>query len=161
MNSHRRGYVGFTLAATLIVASIFLYRIRPLAGITLGSGATALVVLAHLGVLGHSSVLWLRAIGDDGIRRLNKIAVSDRVRLEGLTQFRFSSRGVCLQTIGTTGHAESNMREGRFRARLFQTVRKSLILNGEMSEWSIEHAWKACVGETLPRVRIPFSPPIP
>jgi len=52
MNSHRRGYVGFTLAATLIVASIFLYRIRPLAGITLGSGATALVVLAHLGVLG-------------------------------------------------------------------------------------------------------------
>ena len=29
-----------------------------------------------------------------------------------------------------------------------------------MSEWSIEHAWKACVGETLPRVRIPLSPPI-
>ena len=90
---------------------------------------------------GHSSVLWLRALGDDGIRRLNKIAVSDRVRLEGLTQFRFSSRGVCLQTIGTTGHAESNMREGRFCARLFQTDRKLLILNGEMSEWSIEHAW--------------------
>jgi hypothetical protein len=53
MNSgHRRGYVGFTLAATLIVASILLYRIRPLAGITLGSAATALVVLTHLGVLG-------------------------------------------------------------------------------------------------------------
>jgi putative endonuclease len=28
-----------------------------------------------------------------------------------------------------------------------------------MSEWSIEHAWKACVRETVPRVRIPFSPP--
>src|SRR5262245_36175056 len=28
-----------------------------------------------------------------------------------------------------------------------------------MSEWSIEHAWKACVGETLPWVRIPLSPP--
>jgi hypothetical protein len=84
----------------------------------------------------------LRGFGDGGIRRLNKIAVSDRVRLEGLTQFRFSSRVVCLQTIGTTGHAESNMREGRFCARLFQTDRKSLILNGEMSEWSIEHAWK-------------------
>jgi hypothetical protein len=27
-------------------------------------------------------------------------------------------------------------------ARLFQTDRKSLILNGEMSEWLKEHAWK-------------------
>jgi hypothetical protein len=53
MNSGRRwGFAGFTLAATLIVASILLYRIRPLAGITLGSGATAFVVLTHLGVLG-------------------------------------------------------------------------------------------------------------
>lgn len=28
-----------------------------------------------------------------------------------------------------------------------------------MSEWFKEHAWNACVGETLPRVRIPLSPP--
>ncbi len=33
-------------------------------------------------------------------------------------------------------------------------------LPGEMSEWLKEHAWKACVGETLPWVRIPLSPPI-
>ena len=33
-------------------------------------------------------------------------------------------------------------------------------LNGEMSEWLKEHAWKACVGETLPWVRIPLSPPV-
>src|ERR1700719_264571 len=33
-------------------------------------------------------------------------------------------------------------------------------LNGEMSEWFKEHAWKACVGETLPWVRIPLSPPV-
>src|SRR6187401_1115984 len=33
------------------------------------------------------------------------------------------------------------------------------VINGEMSEWLKEHAWKACVGETLPRVRIPLSPP--
>ena len=32
---------------------------------------------------------------------------------------------------------------------------------GEMSEWLKEHAWKACVGVTLPRVRIPLSPPMP
>ena len=30
---------------------------------------------------------------------------------------------------------------------------------GEMSERLNEHAWKACVGETLPWVRIPLSPP--
>src|SRR6476659_3096201 len=42
---------------------------------------------------------------------------------------------------------------------LVSTARKSLILNGEMSEWLKEHAWKACVGETLPWVRIPLSPP--
>ena len=29
-----------------------------------------------------------------------------------------------------------------------------------MSEWLKEHAWKACVGETLPWVRIPLSPPV-
>jgi hypothetical protein len=34
------------------------------------------------------------------------------------------------------------MRGGRFCATLFQTARKSLILNGEMSEWLKEHAWK-------------------
>ena len=28
-----------------------------------------------------------------------------------------------------------------------------------MSEWLKEHAWKACVRETVPRVRIPPSPP--
>jgi hypothetical protein len=28
-----------------------------------------------------------------------------------------------------------------------------------VSEWLKEHAWKACVGETLPWVRIPPSPP--
>ena len=39
-------------------------------------------------------------------------------------------------------------------------VGESSESNGEMSEWLKEHAWKACVGETLPRVRIPLSPPI-
>jgi hypothetical protein len=28
-----------------------------------------------------------------------------------------------------------------------------------MSEWLKEHAWKACVRETVPWVRIPLSPP--
>ena len=33
--------------------------------------------------------------------------------------------------------------------------------NGQVAEWSIAHAWKACVGERLPRVRIPLCPPLP
>ena len=37
--------------------------------------------------------------------------------------------------------------------------RSPQIKYGEMSEWLKEHAWKACVGETLPWVRIPLSPP--
>src|SRR5690349_17822631 len=32
--------------------------------------------------------------------------------------------------------------KGGFCATLFRTTRKSLILNGEMSEWLKEHAWK-------------------
>src|SRR5690242_7330384 len=30
-----------------------------------------------------------------------------------------------------------------------------------MAEWLKAHAWKACLGETLTRVRIPLSPPSP
>jgi hypothetical protein len=32
--------------------------------------------------------------------------------------------------------------------------------DGEVAEWFKAHAWKACVGETLPGVRIPPSPPV-
>ncbi len=32
-------------------------------------------------------------------------------------------------------------------------------LFGEVSERSKEHAWKVCVRENVPRVRIPLSPP--
>ena len=34
-----------------------------------------------------------------------------------------------------------------------------IILNGEVAEWFKAHAWKACIEETLSRVRIPLSPP--
>ena len=32
-------------------------------------------------------------------------------------------------------------------------------VNGQVAEWSIAHAWKACVRESVPRVRIPLCPP--
>ena len=34
---------------------------------------------------------------------------------------------------------------------MIQTACKSLILNGEMSEWSMEHAWKAILASVTKR----------
>jgi hypothetical protein len=52
IGGHRRAYIASVFAtATLIAASIWRYRIRPLAGITFGSTAVVLAVLAHLGIL--------------------------------------------------------------------------------------------------------------
>ena len=50
----------------------------------------------------------------------------------------------------------------RFSARCVRSVEVSAKLLrhfGEVSERFKEHAWKACVGEILPWVRIPPSPP--
>src|SRR4029078_9539710 len=46
-------------------------------------------------------------------------------------------------------------------ARVLRALARPSALTacGEVSEWLKEHAWKACVGETLPWVRIPPSPP--
>lgn len=44
-------------------------------------------------------------------------------------------------------------------ARLPRGVSPPLRACGEVAEWSIAHAWKACLRETVTRVRIPLSPP--
>ena len=46
-------------------------------------------------------------------------------------------------------------------ARLPQQGSGSEAAAGEVAEWSIAHAWKACLGLNLTRVRIPLSPPTP
>src|SRR6476469_6587789 len=46
------------------------------------------------------------------------------------------------------------LKEG-FCVTLFLAVRKCLILNGEMSEWSIEHAWKLTPAARADAHRIP------
>ena len=71
-----------------------------------------------------------------------RIAVSDRATLRGLTQFLRRSVSARPQTAEYKSHRGTVRFEGGFCDTLFQTARKSLILNGEMSEWSIEHAWK-------------------
>ena len=47
------------------------------------------------------------------LANLDDSTVSDRRTLGGLTQFPFGSSDACQQTIETTAHVESNMREGR------------------------------------------------
>jgi hypothetical protein len=48
---------------------------------------------------------------------------------------------------------------GDVRALTVSAKLLRLICSGEVSERFKEHAWKACVGEILPWVRIPPSPP--
>jgi hypothetical protein len=79
-------------------------------------------------------IVTLRRLTSELMPGILGIAVSDRDRFDDLSQ-------------STTSRPHNRC--------------KLLILNGEMSEWLKEHAWKACVGETLPWVRIPLSPPIP
>jgi hypothetical protein len=43
--------------------------------------------------------------------------------------------------------------------RPFKRVASKDRASGEMAEWLKAHAWKACVRETVPWVRIPLSPP--
>src|SRR3954463_10806375 len=53
---------------------------------------------------------------------------------------------------------------GKFPPPPLGRLAKSLLplqesASGEMAEWLKAHAWKACVRETVPWVRIPLSPP--
>src|SRR5262249_48634994 len=53
---------------------------------------------------------------------------------------------------------------GKFQPSRPPSLAKSLLplqerASGEMAEWLKAHAWKACVRETVPWVRIPLSPP--
>jgi hypothetical protein len=54
---------------------------------------------------------------------------------------------------------------GNFRGAAAPALPCKIVLplqeraSGEMAEWLKAHAWKACVRETVPWVRIPLSPP--
>src|SRR6476646_1891789 len=68
--------------------------------------------------------------------------VSDRATFEGLTQ---SPRTSVSRRRQTAEFKQSRGTAWEFAGvcdTLLQTARKSLILNGEMSEWLKEHAWK-------------------
>jgi hypothetical protein len=66
------------------------------------------------------------------------------------------------------GHAASaravtRSRDGRVThsSRIGRVVVRRHRLSGEMTEWPKVHDWKSCVRATVPRVRIPLSPPSP
>ena len=53
---------------------------------------------------------------------------------------------------------------GKFQRVCPRSLAKTVLplqerASGEMAEWLKAHAWKACVRETVPWVRIPLSPP--
>ena len=78
---------------------------------------------------------------------------SNTAMIETLQLREIAVRRACQKTIGTTADAESDTREGRFCAILFQAARKALILNGEMAEWLKAHAWKAIPASITKRYR--------
>src|SRR5258707_14025795 len=59
--------------------------------------------------------------------------------------------------IGKSSHAAGAVRRQAVSAKL---IKSFATKHGEVSERFKEHAWKACVGEILPWVRIPPSPPV-
>jgi hypothetical protein len=83
-----------------------------------------------------------------------------------VTGFRFKAPGPCQPAAADVSNCSyysigcGNI-AGHFRSPLqkspgpFKTGR-----SGEMAEWLKAHAWKACVRETVPWVRIPLSPPL-
>ena len=64
-----------------------------------------------------------------------------------------------LSAQGRQSSIDPDVRLGRLpKSRLRAGIRWANPI-GEMAEWLKAHAWKACIGETLSRVRIPLSPP--
>jgi hypothetical protein len=58
------------------------------------------------------------------------------------------------------GNFNALQRRAASRRRFTNPPRASISrADGEMAEWFKAHAWNACVGATLPWVRIPLSPP--
>ena len=93
-----------------------------------------------------SDYLALLPSGPDAVRRLKLHRVRAAVR-----------------PATTRGKAQSIWRRLAWQDAAGYTSRwtgpSARIPRGEMSERLNEHAWKACVGATLPWVRIPLSPP--
>jgi hypothetical protein len=81
---------------------------------------------------------------------------------------RFSVQGFKSRPPGAGGNVKNyptcSIGCGNLRRRGLRSLAKPVSplqdrASGEMAEWLKAHAWKACVRETVPWVRIPLSPP--
>ena len=79
--------------------------------------------------------------------------VTDLTAFTGLTQFRAETIAARPQNAEYKRHVRTIGFEGGFCATLVPAARKSLILNGEMSEWLKEHAWKSTPASGIERYR--------
>jgi hypothetical protein len=87
----------------------------------------------------------------------------DLLHIQRLMSYRLDDPGMVYRIVAEaskwrTGGARSAW--GMCASWRFLLNWNSCSLRGEVSERFKEHAWKACVGEILPWVRIPPSPPV-
>ncbi len=102
---------------------------------------------------------------DDGHAVLRRLSCRhDRRRL--VTGFRFKAqhRASHCSDVAATNYRINSIDWGNFAGRARASLAKVVLPlqerpSGEMAEWLKAHAWKACVRETVPWVRIPLSPP--
>src|ERR1700687_4846513 len=106
---------------------------------------------------------WFRDLDSNQDTQLQRL-MSYRLDDPGMAG-RNCSRGMQACTDGADGNGEAaarvESRGGGRRVRVPTVSAKLLkpVHSGEVSERFKEHAWKACVGEILPWVQIPPSPP--
>ena len=92
------------------------------------------------------------------ILRAAKCGHSVRAPLARLSLYHFKSPAPArLVSLRKTGGRATFPFYGRARRACYPG---ESLRAGEMAEWLKAHAWKACIGETLSRVRIPLSPPV-
>ena len=75
--------------------------------------------------------------------------------MSGVVILKQSKRQVNLREVNLIGKAEV-----AGNPCLDPTARPHCAPFGGVAEWLKAHAWKACVGKNLPRVRIPPPPPV-
>jgi hypothetical protein len=94
---------------------------------------------------------WLRGLDSNQDNQLQRLACY-QLHYPGPTPESVADKGAkCFQRIRSPARSLMGWLQ-------FVTL-ENTQLSGEVSEWFKEHAWKACVGETQPWVRIPPSPP--
>ena len=107
---------------------------------------------------------WFRDLDSNQDTQLQRL-MSYRLDDPGMAK-RNCSRGMQACTDRAEGRVKAATRaEGREDQRRVRELSVSAKLlrpvhSGEVSERFKEHAWKACVGEILPWVQIPPSPPV-